>query len=201
LVRAAYSKCQYAPVMTCSVEGCDRPFRAKGLCSTHWRRQKEGQPLDTPILDKRRGTPDERFDRKWVLDPDTGCHLWQDHLVSGYGQFRIRRGTQIMAHIYAYERAMGPVPDGMVLDHICHPDDGSCAGGRCTHRSCCNPEHVRPVSRGENTLRSATGPTAVNARRTKCIRGHELPPYVPGGGRRCQTCIRERVYPSWQRSA
>lgn len=34
---------------TCSVEGCGRPFRAKGLCITHYTRQRKGTPLDAPI--------------------------------------------------------------------------------------------------------------------------------------------------------
>jgi hypothetical protein len=181
---------------TCTIEGCDRPYRARGYCVTHWRRAREGQALDTPISDKRRDEPDVRFDRKWVRDPDTGCHVWQDHLIRGYGQFRIQRGVQVMAHIYAYERVNGPVPVGLVLDHICHPDDGTCPGGECMHRRCCNPDHVRPTSRGANTLRSATGRSAVNARRTECIRGHALPPYVPGGTRHCKGCMAEKRYPS-----
>jgi hypothetical protein len=158
-----------------------------------------GLPLDAPVQDKRRGTPDERFDRKWLLDPESGCHLWQDHLARGYGQFRVKQGKQVPAHIYAYERVNGPVADGLVLDHICHPDDGSCPGGECIHRRCCNPEHVRPVTRGQNTLRSATGITAVHARRTHCSYGHPLPPYVPGGERRCRTCVQEKRYPSLSR--
>lgn len=185
----------------CTIPDCGRPYRAGGYCSTHWKRARDGRPLDAPVVDKRRGTPDERFDRKWVLDPDTGCHIWQDHLISGYGQFRIQRGVQVMAHTYAYERANGPVPDGLILDHICHPDDGSCPGGVCIHRQCCNPDHVRPVTRGENTLRSATGRSAVNARRTECIRGHALPQYVPGERRACRVCMSERMYPSLNRAA
>lgn len=186
---------------SCSIAGCDRPYRAKGYCGTHWSRDKRDLPLDAPVKDKRRGTPDERFDRKWELDPATGCHLWQDHLVSGYGQFRIQRGVQLMAHTYAYERAHGPVPEGLVLDHTCHPDDGSCPGGECIHRRCCNPDHVQPTTRGENTLRSATGQSAINARRTECKWGHELPPYVPGGKRKCKVCMSARRYPSLNRAA
>jgi hypothetical protein len=188
------------PPATCTIDDCERPYCARGYCKLHYARMTNGTPLDAPPRDNRPGTPDERFDRKWTLDPYTGCHVWLEHLVGGYGQFRIERGVQVMAHTYAHERAHGPLPAGLVLDHICHPDDGSCPGGPCAHRRCCNPDHVRPVTRGENTLRSATGRSAINARRTHCKRGHELPPYVPGGKRHCRTCASERVYPSWART-
>jgi hypothetical protein len=139
---------------TCTIEGCDRPYRARGYCATHWGRVHRGQALDTPISDKRRDEPDVRFDRKWVLDPDTGCHVWQDHLVRGYGQFRVQRGQQTSAHRYAYEQTVGPIPADLVLDHICHPVDGSCPGGEsCLHRRCVNPDHLAPVTRGDNSRR------------------------------------------------
>jgi hypothetical protein len=140
--------------MTCSVEGCDRPFRAKGFCSGHWRRYKNGRPMEPPLMDKRRGTPDERFDSKWLVDSTTGCHVWQDHLINGYGQFRLRKGKQVQAHKFAYERARGPVPGDLVIDHICHPIDGSCAGGTdCPHRRCVNPDHMKLETRGDNSRR------------------------------------------------
>lgn len=34
---------------TCSVDGCDRPHRAKGLCAFHYYRQRDGVPLDAPL--------------------------------------------------------------------------------------------------------------------------------------------------------
>lgn len=44
-VRAART----AAPATCSVKGCGRELAAKGLCMTHYKRKKRGQPLDTPI--------------------------------------------------------------------------------------------------------------------------------------------------------
>ena len=87
--------------VTCSIDGCGRKRKkgSRGYCSTHYRFYLQGIPLDRPIMNKRRATPDDRFDSKWTLDPETGCHVWTDHLVTGYGQFRIQRGVQVAAHV------------------------------------------------------------------------------------------------------
>lgn len=33
----------------CSVDGCQRAYRARGYCATHWSRWRKGMPLDTPV--------------------------------------------------------------------------------------------------------------------------------------------------------
>jgi hypothetical protein len=110
--------------------------------------------MDAPIADKRRGDPFERFMRKIKRSPDSDCLYWTDHLVRGYGQFRIRKGKQVGAHVFYWEMINGPVPGELVLDHLCHPIDGSCPGGEaCPHRSCVNPDHLAPISRGDNSRR------------------------------------------------
>lgn len=86
-------------------------------------------------------------------------------------------------HKVAYEYAYGPVPDGMVLDHICRT------------RACVNPDHLDVVTRGENVLRGY-GPPAVNARKHSCVRGHafsEENTYINGGKRNCRSCTAERA--------
>lgn len=55
----------------------------------------------------------------------------------------------------------GEKPVGTELDHICRV------------RHCVRPDHLEPVSHLENTLRGESQP-AINARKTHCIRGHEL---------------------------
>jgi hypothetical protein len=126
----------------------------------------------------------ERF-FKYVDQTDT-CWLWRGGsrvttpAGEKYGDFywgppRIH----IQAHRAAYELLVGPIPAGLTLDHLC----------RTT--LCVNPEHLEPVTMRENALRGK-GPTAVNARKTHCKRGHEFTPentYVyPRGGRECRTC-------------
>lgn len=107
-------------------------------------------------------TTDERFDAKWELDPDTGCHVWTG-TTSGHGYGRFHRGDgsrkMVRAHVYAYERKYGPVPGGLELDHVV-----------CSNPPCCNPDHVEPSTHRENSLRGV-GVGAVNARKTHCPRG------------------------------
>lgn len=123
--------------------------------------------------------------RGWVVD-DNGCHIWTGARTSwGYGQVRID-GKVKYVHRVRYEEEVGPIPDGLVLDHyIC--DNGP--GG------CCNPHHCRPATTRENTLRGV-GPAAQNARKTHCMHGHELAGdnlYITKRGRRdCRACHRRQ---------
>lgn len=122
----------------------------------------------------------------WYVD-ESGCHIWVGGRAgSGYGGVRWN-GRQTTAHRARYEREVGPVPDGMHMDHFV-----------CNNPICCNPEHVRPVSVRENVLRSASV-AAVYAAKTHCKRGHPLDGdnlaiEVTSGGRkvqrRCLTCHR-----------
>lgn len=159
----------------CDVEGCGGKHKAGGLCGMHYQRT-----LRTPTRPRSRPV-EERFAEKWVLDPETGCHVWTGaHGDMGHGVFW--DGTRyIGAHVYAWRRENGPVPDGKVLDHF-----------RCDNPPCVNPDHVQPATRGENTLRG-DNPAAVNARKTHCKYGHEFTPEntrVTTGGRSCRECGR-----------
>lgn len=107
---------------------------------------------------------------KWA----DGCTLWQGSLThDGYGRISVK-GVDRLAHVVSYELRFGPVPAGLVLDHSCR------------RRSCCNPEHLEPVTILENTRRGLA-PSTVAAREGRCLRGHEL----PGGGGRCRVCHAE----------
>jgi hypothetical protein len=98
--------------------------------------------------------------------------------VAGYGYLR-PGGRQVYAHRFAFEALVGPIPEGLSLDHLC----------RVTW--CVFPGHLDPVEHRTNVLRGV-GPTAVNARKTHCKRGHPLSGdnlYVqPRGYRNCRTC-------------
>jgi len=132
---------------------------------------------DTPT---RSLSAEERFLAKVDKDPETGCWLWTARInAKGYAEFRFR-GT-VRAHRWAYKHFVGPVPDGLPLDHLCRV------------RHCVNPAHLEPVTPRENTLRGDTIPAA-EAARTACPAGH---PYTPentyrhrGAKRRCVTCHR-----------
>ena len=128
------------------------------------------------------------FHDKYAVDPATGCWVWQGSKNSnGYGTVR-NGGRMQYAHrvAYAYYRddALPPYTrPGPQLDHLCR------------NRACCNPWHLELVSNRENVLRG-TAPSAVNAKKTHCPRGHAYEGdnlYVtPGGQRQCRECNRER---------
>jgi hypothetical protein len=112
----------------------------------------------------------EYFERH-ILKGD-GCWIWTGALSNnGYGQFR-QSGRTRSAHRVAHEMYIGPIPDGLTIDHTCHNADESCDGGSCRHRRCVNPEHLEAVAQGENSKRAA---------RDKCPKGHE---YTPENTRR-----------------
>ena len=113
----------------------------------------------------------------WITD-ENGCDIWQAaRNVGGYGLVCIDSQMRV-AHRVRYEREIGPIPEGMDLDHfVC--DNGG--GG------CCNPRHCRPVTPRENTLRGNTL-AAINAAKTHCPKGH---PYSERKSqRRCVACMR-----------
>lgn len=94
---------------------------------------------------KHRGTTlKQRFDAKWEADPETGCWMWTASLKrTGYGQIRVY-GHYTRAHRAAYELYVGPIPEGMHIDHLCRT------------KACVNPAHLEPVSQAENTRRGDT---------------------------------------------
>ena len=136
-----------------------------------------------------------RFMRQ-VVKQATGCHLWMgtSGTRDGYGTFIPASGhPKVAAHRWLYEVMVGPIPDGMQLDHFCHSEDAGCPGGpSCQHRRCVNPNHLEVVTPSENTLRQRHHERAV----THCPQGH---PYEgdnlivrADGKRRCRACDRAR---------
>ena len=107
------------------------------------------------------------------------CWIWPSTNQDGYASDR--------AHRKVYEAAVGPIPEGMEIDHTCHDPDVCQLGKECPHRACVNPAHLEVVTRLENVRRSM---------RTRCVNDHEpnWSDYKPGGSRSCRTCrTEERV--------
>lgn len=129
---------------------------------------------------------DVRFWKK-VVKSD-GCWDWAGMIDAkeGYGRFGYQ-GRTVSAHRVAYELTVGPIPAGLVIDHLCR------------NRRCVNPAHMQPVTDRENILRGI-GPTAVNSAKTHCLRGHEFSASNTRidrlGKRNCRACDRD----SWRAS-
>lgn len=128
-------------------------------------------------------TPEERFWAK-VDKTEGGCWLWTAFTDrEGYGKFS-DKGRLFIAHRWSYEHFVGPIPDGLTIDHLC----------RVT--SCVNPAHLGPVTMWENTLRG-NSLSAVHYRKTHCDHGHgftdENTYRRPDGARQCRTCNRLAV--------
>lgn len=135
------------------------------------------------IYPHRRKSPEERFWAK-VQKTET-CWLWTGAKETrGYGHFTLGGRTDrriVKAHRYAYELLVGPIPEGLTLDHLCRV------------RWCVRPDHLEPATNRENQLRG-DGQGGRNARKTHCPKGHpydEANTYIDSLGRRvCRQCRR-----------
>ena len=130
---------------------------------------------------------EERFWEKVAVGESDDCWLWTASLKpNGYSQFNYN-GKNRSGHRVAYELAVGPIPDGLTIDHLCRV------------RRCVNPCHLEVVTGRENQRRGF-------AARTHCPSGHEFTVEntlysKPRGHRFCRTCYRtyQREYRRRQR--
>jgi len=117
------------------------------------------------------------------IQENNGCWEWQGGKRKGYGLISIN-GRKQSVHRVLYELLKTKIPKGMVTDHLCR------------NHSCVNPNHIEIVTNKENTLRG-NGSPAKNARKTKCIRGHNLSGdnlYINKHKKRiCRQCNKERM--------
>jgi hypothetical protein len=123
------------------------------------------------------------------------CWIWTGSKdKKGYGCFRLPTGKSggkgVLPHRWSYEHFVGPIPDGMELDHY-----------RCFNPSCVRPSHLKPATSLENSRNPRGRHYAV---RTHCKFGHEFTPentidtYTVYNGRRykargCKICYRRRL--------
>jgi hypothetical protein len=181
-----------ATTSRCDIDDCGGKIYGHGMCRKHYDRwRRHGDPRGKA----RRATLEERF---WVKVDKRGpddCWPWQGAIQpAGYGQ--IWAGGKLgLAHRVAYELLVGPIPDGLELDHLCHTRDTSCRlGNECPHRRCVNPAHLEPVPQVINGERSRS-PHADNARKTHCPQGHPYDEantyHAPNGSRECRACAHE----------
>lgn len=147
-----------------------RPCRICGRDATRRHRARNGVPFVGL-------TDEERFVA--LVRVTATCWFWLGSTNrSGHGQFSVG-GKMVKAHRWAYEFFVGPIPDGLVIHHL------------CGNESCVNPDHLKPITARENTL-LGNGAPAKYARATSCRNGH---PYTEAtmfidyeGYRKCRLC-------------
>lgn len=167
----------------CSVPGCERRLIARGWCEMHYHRWARHGSTDNPrpIIQACFWAKVDRGGPVPAHRPELGaCWLWTGAQKNGYGRFTIRR-RPVYAHRFAYELLVGPIPQGLELDHLC----------RVT--TCINPSHLEPVTHRKNVLRGIS-PAARHATMTHCSQGHPFDTGNTGwhhGARRCLACHRE----------
>jgi len=132
---------------------------------------------DKPIKGRIIGDDWRRFWSK--VEKTSNCWNWLGAKTKGYGIININR-KNVLAHRYSYMQAVGEIPEGLQIDHLCR------------NRSCVNPNHLEIVTNKENCLRGIS-PNAQNARKTHCKHGHEFTPentYIrpDNGQRNCMIC-------------
>ena len=166
--------------LPCMIEGCDDKAGDSGLCGFHRsRRRRYGDPLGGPRYRRRRdATVEEKF---WANINKNGpvpahrpelssCWVWMlGHYANGYGiVYGSGEGdahTQYRTHRVAYELCVGPIPEGLEIDHL------------CLNHGCCNPDHLEAVTHAENGQRAwDTGCQPERLPLTHCRRGHEMTP-------------------------
>jgi hypothetical protein len=171
--------------------------------------ERPARPVDAPPLWADRAAERDRAALQAIAGPTwyqakvaahvepqpDGCHLWtgyRDRL--GYGYVYVPPIGKSLAHRVNYLAHRGPIAHGLTLTHTCH------------NPGCVNPDHMRPNTQRANLQASASTPTAINAAKTHCPKGHpyegdNLADYTAVKGktgktyrnRDCRTCRREQM--------
>lgn len=132
----------------------------------------------------KKDTPVKDGIRAGVFIDENGCWRWTKSKHSGGYGVTYLAGKNVYVHRLAYEAWVGPIPDGLQIDHLCRV------------RDCCNPQHLEPVPQMVNWERGESEP-AINAAKDRCPRDHLYDEantwrHPRTGWRMCRECNRAR---------
>lgn len=81
--------------------------------------------------------------RRRIRVTESDCWLWTgQRTYKGYGVVWMPPATSTTAHRATYAALVGPIPDGLQLDHLCRTP------------GCVHPLHLEPVTPLVNTRRA-----------------------------------------------
>jgi hypothetical protein len=168
----------------CSISSCDGLTVGRGWCKRHYYRWRRTGSLELPTLLQHIETKLRKDGPIPPHRPDLGpCWIWLGYSYDSGRPARRINGRKRFLYRVLYELLIGPIPEGLVPDHLCR------------NPRCPNPWHLEWVTVRENILRG-DGYAASNARKTRCPRGHEFDLantyWYPDGRRRgCRQCIHD----------
>ena len=133
----------------CDVEECSRAHEAKGFCRMHYQRfLKYGDPLQAQF--EKGATIEESFRLHTIAAPEGECILWTGSRngAKKYGMVWYQ-GRMQQAHRVSWELSNGPIPEGLLIDHMCHTT------------LCVNANHLRTATYTQNN-ENVQGPRSTN---------------------------------------
>lgn len=124
--------------MTCSIEDCGSRVLARGWCQRHyarWYRHGTTELRPRSLVD-----PIATFLDRLEIGPSCWTYAGGHH-ANGYVAHSLGGSGAAYGHRFAYELFVGPIADGLVIDHLCN------------NKGCVNPDHLQAVTQGENVRR------------------------------------------------